>query len=235
MRSSLYQRREARVVRVVTWNIQIGRPNPDGPPDIGRVVDCLASLHADVHALQELDRGQARSGRIDQPAVIADALDGQVAFAPTVQRGGGGYGIGIVVRGDILATEVVALSGTREPRALLIADVDVGGRRWAIGCTHLSRHRELAGRQLLRVFDALATRPAPRVLVGDLNLTPREVLPWSTAEGYHLVDGSPTHSTRQPEVTRRIDHVLLSGAIATGATVHRFTVSDHRAVSADLT
>lgn len=222
-------------MRVVTWNIQIGRPNPDGPPDIGRVVDCLASLDADVHALQELDRGQLRSGRVDQPAVIAGAVDGQVAFAPTVRRGGGDYGIGLVVRGDILATDVVPLSGTREPRALLIADVEVGGRRWAVGCTHLSRHRKLARRQLLRVFDALATHAGPRVLVGDLNLTPAEVLPWSTAEGYHLVDGSPTHSTRQAEVTRRIDHVLLSGATATSATVHRFPVSDHRAVSADLT
>ena len=219
----------------MTWNIQTARPNPDGAPDIHRVGECLAPLEADVHAIQELDRGSRRSGGTDQPAALADALDGTLAFAPTLQRGGGEYGIAVIARGDILAVEVVPLSGRREPRALLVVEADVGGRRWTIGCTHLSRHRDLARRQLLSAFDALATRAGPRVLLGDLNLTTGEVLPWSTAEGYRLVDGAPTHSTRQPPVIHRIDHVLLSGATATAATVHCFAMSDHCAVSADMT
>lgn len=223
------------MVRVVTWNIQTARPNPDGPSDIGRVIECLVPLQADVVALQEVDRGHQRSGRVDQPAMVAAAVGGQLAFAPTVRRGGGDYGIAVVVRGDILATETVGLSGTREPRALLVAEVLVKGRRWTIGCTHLSRNRRLAARQLVRVFDAVAPRPRPRVVGGDLNLTPREVLPWSTAEGYQLVDGPATHSTRHAAMTRRIDHVLLSGATASAAAVHRFGVSDHGAVVVDLT
>jgi endonuclease/exonuclease/phosphatase family metal-dependent hydrolase len=222
-------------VRVVTWNIQIGRPNPDGPSDVARVAESLDSLGADVHAIQELDRHRARSGRVDQPERLAAQLGARLAWAPTVRRGGGEYGIGLLVRGEILGTEVVPLSGRKEPRALLMAEVHVDGRRWTIGCTHLSRHREVAGRQLLLVFDAMATRPGPRVLLGDLNLTPGEVLPWSTADGYQLVDGPATHSTRQAAVTRRIDHVLLLGTTARTATVHRFAMSDHCAVSADLT
>lgn len=223
------------MVRVVTWNIQIGRPNPDGPSDIGRVIECLVPLRADVVAIQEVDRGHRRSNRVDQPAALAEALGGRLAFAPAVRVGGGDYGIAVVVRGDILATETVGLSGTREPRVLLVAEVAVSGRRWTIGCTHLSRNRRVARRQLVRVFDAVAPRPRPRVVLGDLNLTPREVLPWSTAEGYQLVEGPATHSTRQAAMTRRIDHVLLSGATASAASVHRFDVSDHGAVVADLT
>jgi endonuclease/exonuclease/phosphatase family metal-dependent hydrolase len=221
-------------VRVVTWNIQTGRPNPDGPTAIGTVVEALQSVDADVCALQELDRHRRRSGGADQPAMVAEGLPGQVVFVPTVRRGVGEYGIGIVARGEIGATTVVPLSGTREPRALLLAAVEVDGRSWTIGCTHLSRNRDCAKRQLLRVFDAMAGWPGPRALLGDLNLVPREILPWSTAEGYLLVPGPPTHSTRQVEVTRRIDHILLAGARATAVTVHRFAVSDHCAVSADL-
>lgn len=220
-------------MRVVTWNVQIGRPNPDGRPAIEPVVAALAALQADVHAIQELDRGRRRSGRVDQPAGLAEGLGGALAWAPTVRRGGE-YGIGIVTRGEIRATEEVPLSGTREPRALLIAEVEVDGRHWTVGCTHLSRNRGFAQRQLVRAIDALAAHPAPRVLLGDLNLVPAEVLPWSTAEGYHLVDGPPTHSTRQARLTRRIDHVLLSGSTATAAAVHRLPVSDHCAVTADL-
>ena len=223
------------MVRAVTWNVQTGRPNPDGPSDIGQVVEHLRSLDADVHAIQELDRTHPRSGGTDQPTTLADGLGGQLAWAPTVSHAGGGYGIALVVRGEILSTTVVALSGTREPRALLLADLDVGGRRWTVGCTHLSRNRRFARRQLLHVFDAMHGRPSPRVLLGDLNLTAVEVLPWSTAEGYQLVDGPPTHSTRQARVTRRIDHVLLAGTTARRASVHRFAMSDHCAVSADLT
>ena len=85
------------------------------------------------------------------------------------------------------------------------------------------------------MFDVLAAHPPPRVLLGDLNLVRPEILPWSTAEGYHLVDGPPTHSTRQASVTRRIDHVLVQGAIVAGSRVHEWDVSDHRAVSAELT
>lgn len=222
-------------MRVVTWNVQTGRPNPDGPSDIGQVVDCLRSLDADVHALQELDRARQRSGRTDQPSVLADELGGRLAWAPTVRHTAGEYGIALVVRGEILSTTIVPLSGTREARALLLAEIDVGGRRWSVGCTHLSRNRRFAGRQLLDVFDAMHRRASPRVVLGDLNLTPAEVLPWSTAEGYQLVDGPATHSTRQATVTRRVDHLLLAGTTATRASVHRFAVSDHCAVSADLT
>lgn len=222
-------------MRVVTWNIQRARPNPDGPAALDRVIDGLRSLDADVYALQELDRGRRRSGGVDQPQRIADALGGQLAWAPTVRGSDGEYGIAMVVAGAVVATETVPLGGTREPRALLVAEVELRGQRWTIGCTHLSRRIGLAGRQLVRVFDALAEHPGPRVLVGDLNLAPSRVLPWSTAEGYQLVTGPPTHSTRQAHLTRRIDHVLLAGTVATRATVHRFDVSDHCAVTADLT
>jgi endonuclease/exonuclease/phosphatase family metal-dependent hydrolase len=218
----------------VTWNIQTARPNPDGPADTGAVVEALAPLLADVCALQELDRDRRRSGRADQPAQLAEGLGGRLVWAPTVRWGRGEYGIALVVRGEVRATEVVHLSGTREPRALLVVETDVAGQRWTVGCSHLSRNRAFARQQLVRAFDALAAHPRPRVLMGDLNLVPDEVLPWSTAEGYQLVTGPPTHSTRQRRVTRRIDHVLVAGATATATAVHDFAVSDHRAVVADL-
>ena len=221
-------------MRVVTWNIQHARPNPDGPPDIGAVGDALGTVPADVVALQELDRGRRRSGRVDQPAALVERLGGMLLFAPTVHRGGD-YGIGLIVRGDVRSHDVVGLSGTRESRALLLAEVDIDGERWTVGCTHLSRRTGCAQEQLLRVFDALAAHPAPRVLMGDLNLVPTKVLPWSSADGYTLVDGPPTHSTHRARVTRRIDHVLVQGARAERASVHQFRTSDHRAVVADLT
>lgn len=221
-------------MRVATWNIQHARPNPDGRPDVTAALVALRALGADVYALQELDRRRRRSGGVDQPTDLASGLGGQLVFAPTVRRGGE-YGIGLVVRGTVHDTAVVALGGTREPRAVVVAEVEVAGRRWTIGCTHLSRRRVCAQDQLVRVFEVLAERPTPRVLLGDLNLVPGEVLPWSTAAGYRLVEGPPTHSTRQARVTRRIDHVLVQGATVDSASVSTVPVSDHCPVAADLT
>jgi endonuclease/exonuclease/phosphatase family metal-dependent hydrolase len=221
-------------MRLVTWNVQTGRPNPDGPADIGLVVEHLRGLDADVCALQELDRSRRRSGRIDQPTALALGLGGTLVWAPTV-RDGGEYGIALVVRrGEVVRTHEMGLSGTREPRTLLVAEVDLDGRRWVIGCTHLSRRRRFAQGQLARALDVLSSRPGPRVLAGDLNLSPQHVLPWSTAAGYHLLEGPPTHSTRQRRVTTRIDHILVSGAQVEAASTHEYPVSDHRAVSATL-
>lgn len=221
-------------MRLVTWNVQTARPQPDGPPDVGRVVSHLRTLSADVVALQELDRGMARSGGADQARAVAEGLGGTLAWAPTLRRGGGEYGIALVVRGEVVRTWEVALGGRHEPRTLLVAEVDHGGRRWVVGATHLSRHRPVAARQLQRCLASLSTRPAPRVLAGDLNLDRRHVLPWSTAAGYHLVDGPPTHSTRRTRPTTRIDHVLVSGARVQRASVHGFDVSDHAAVAVTL-
>ncbi|MEO7430167.1 MAG: endonuclease/exonuclease/phosphatase family protein [Acidimicrobiales bacterium] len=220
-------------MRVGTWNLQHGRPNPDGAPDVGPAVARLRALAVDVWAFQELDRDRRRSGRDDQPRRLADGLGGQLVWAPAVRRGGQ-YGVALVVGGVVLRSETVRLPGGGEPRVLVIAEVEVGGESWTVAGTHLSTQRAVATRQLLASFDELVRWSPPILLLGDLNLIAPEVLPWSTAEGYQLVDGPPTHSTRQPRATRRIDHVLLSGASAHRAQVVDLGASDHKAVLADV-
>lgn len=220
-------------MRVVTWNAQHGRPNPDGRPEIGRAVPALRSLGADVHAVQELDRGLARSGRADQAARLAEELEAELLWAPTLRRGGE-YGIALLVRGEVAGSAVVPLRGRGEPRVLLVAQLDVAGLRWTVGATHLSTLPPVAVDQLLQVIDELARWPLPRVLVGDLNLTTEQVLPWLAPEGYHVARGSATHSTRRPVPTRRIDHVAVAGARVLAAATHDLGVSDHRAVVADV-
>src|SRR3546814_15592903 len=89
-----------------------------------------------------------------------------------------------------------------------------------LACTHLSTSGSVARRQLVAVFDELAGWPLPRVLLGDLNLSSPAVLPWSSAEGYQLVTGPPTHSTRQAAPPTRIDHVLAAVPTPAPSAVH---------------
>ncbi|MFI8455456.1 endonuclease/exonuclease/phosphatase family protein [Kitasatospora sp. NPDC085464] len=70
------------LVRLATFNVLHGQQLPDdgrppGPASdtagVHPLVDAVVSLDADVVALQELDRFQERSGRVDQARAIAEA------------------------------------------------------------------------------------------------------------------------------------------------------------------
>lgn len=61
-------------MRVATANIQHGHPLVGGPDSADQLVRAVGEVEADVLALQEVDVGQARSGRVDQTAVVANAL-----------------------------------------------------------------------------------------------------------------------------------------------------------------
>ncbi|MFD4660873.1 endonuclease/exonuclease/phosphatase family protein [Kitasatospora sp. NPDC058444] len=69
-------------VRLATFNVLHGQRLPDdgrpptaasGTAPIHPLVDAVVSLDADVVALQELDRFQERSGRVDQARAVAEA------------------------------------------------------------------------------------------------------------------------------------------------------------------
>ena len=61
-------------MRLVTFNILHGRSPADGRVDIDRFAAAVASLDADVLALQEVDRLQERSEYADFTAVAAEAM-----------------------------------------------------------------------------------------------------------------------------------------------------------------
>ncbi len=59
--------------RVVSANLLFGMSLTDGVSDLSRVCEALSGLHADVLAIQEVDRFQPRSANTDQTAEISAA------------------------------------------------------------------------------------------------------------------------------------------------------------------
>ncbi|MGH9226609.1 MAG: endonuclease/exonuclease/phosphatase family protein [Acidimicrobiales bacterium] len=71
--------------RLATFNILHGLSVDDGLVSTERLVEACRSLDADVLCLQEVDRGQARSGGVDQTAAIAEGLGaGTRRFEPAL-------------------------------------------------------------------------------------------------------------------------------------------------------
>jgi len=220
-------------VRVVTWNLQHGVPDPKGPADLARGIEPLRTLAGDVYALQELDRGRWRTRGVDQPAILATALEGELVWARAKHRLWGAQCNALVVRGEVVTSEVLLLPGGGERRVAALALVVAGGRRWSVATTHLSLDRSTAQGQLRSALRALDEWPGPRVLLGDLNLMPHQVEPLAAEAGYDLLAGDFTVNART-DPDRRLDHVLLDGLTATDSGVDKLPLSDHLAVWADL-
>ncbi len=99
--------------------------------------------------------------------------------------------------------------------------------------THLSFLPGWNRLQLRRVVRALGARPAPRVLMGDLNMSLRSAV---RVSGLRPAAEAPTFPVEHP--TRQIDHVLVEGLpralLPARGEARDLGLSDHRALVVDL-
>jgi endonuclease/exonuclease/phosphatase family metal-dependent hydrolase len=122
-----------------------------------------------------------------------------------------------------------------EPRVCIAAVVEHEGRSMTIAGTHASFVPGWNIPQLRQITAALRRLPAPRILLGDLNLPsplPAKAVGWTA-----LASGLPTFPSPYPKM--QLDHALLddpaerlSGRVH--ATTHHLPFSDHRALMVDI-
>lgn len=211
-------------MRVATFNVHHCE-GTDGRVDPGRIAAVIARLGADLVALQELDVGLERSGRVDQPAELAEATGLTVDFHPVLEKDGGHYGIALAAPGP-LRGERVDLPRLRgeEPRAAVVA-------RWrdvTFVSTHLSRSREARAAQIEALAELARGAEPPVVVLGDLNERRSGLGPLFRAG---LTDG------RKPlrRGALRIDHILAGrGLTVAASSALRTGASDHPALTAGL-
>jgi len=118
-----------------------------------------------------------------------------------------------------------------EPRVLLAAVVEGPAGPMTVATTHLSFVPGWNVWQLRRVCRELRRLPAPRLLLGDLNI-PAALA--GVASGWRLLARSPTYPSADPSV--QLDHVLGDGPLppVSGVQARQLAVSDHRALLVDF-
>jgi endonuclease/exonuclease/phosphatase family metal-dependent hydrolase len=162
------------------------------------------------------------------------------------------YGIALVSRYPVLRWQITALPGAPirspvytgddgirllkdEPRVLLAAVLDGPHGPITVATTHLSFVPGWNLRQLRHAVRALRALPAPRVLLGDLNM-PASVARAMT--GWHTLGRAPTYPSPAPRA--QLDHILADprGQARLGRVVQVSTphppVSDHRPLIVQL-
>lgn len=225
-------------ITVVSYNIKSGHL----AGSLSRIAQLLRDSGADVVFMQEVDQRRFASGRVDQPAFFADALDVSYAYGKNAPYPGGG-GIGNLILSRFELTEVSNSllprpAGTVQ-RGLQHAVIDVDGTEVSLYNTHLQNANEPARiLQVAAINELIADDPRPRVLGGDMNAPPGSApmnaltTRWSDT---WLAAGSGGGRTAPAGAPRaRIDYLLHAGEGLTplAADVLPIRLSDHRAVRA---
>jgi endonuclease/exonuclease/phosphatase family metal-dependent hydrolase len=228
-------------VRVATFNIRHGAPE-GGRVDHRALIRTCASFDADVLGLQEVEARHLRSWFRDQAALVAHRLGYSFVYGPVIRSTPlGRYGNALLARGRIGDVELLPLvrPSPRQPRGAILARVELSSFAVTVAVTHLQHHghrfRDLppeAPVQLRGLLDALAARPSPRILLGDLNLGAPNAVPILTEAGFAVAPTSPTFPANRPRIT--LDYVAVDGLRVLDSEVVPTFTSDHRAVVASV-
>ena len=246
--------RAAAAIRVLVYNIHAGK-DAAGNDNLDGVADLVRTTGADIVLLQEVDRGTRRSGRIDQPGVLAERTGYHVAFGSALDYDEGKYGVAILSRWPIVADTLVHLpvtppqaraGGSHEPRGALRVIVAAPGGRLAIINTHLDpsgddRWRRQEADSIVSLVRQVQRSETTVIVGGDFNSTPESAvqravragglrdawLECAAGDGFTYPDAVPV---------KRIDYLFITGSSrCTSARVVESRVSDHRPLLVDLT
>lgn len=242
------------LVRCATYNLLHGIDMATGRIDLDAAARAIEALAVDVVALQEVDREQSRSGRVDQIEELAARLGWHGRFAaalrgspdrawsssPADDAHGPAYGVGLLSRWPFARSTRLALpgggDGARRPGAT------PGRPGWdheprvalaasitvdGIEVRFVSTHLSyLPWRAIAQLRAATSSLDAeqPTVLLGDLNLPAWVVR--ALLRRWDHAGGSPTYPAWRPRV--QVDQALVHGGVVVReATVASASSSDH--------
>lgn len=243
-RMSLRSRAFSHSLRVMTYNIHVG-VGMDKKLDLQRIADVINKQDPDLVGLQEVDRGVQRTQRIDEIAELAKLTRMDYAFAFNLPYQGGQYGVAILSRLPITATEHRHFKNLREAerRGYIRAEVTFHGRKLHFITTHLDYQYD-DGRlfETQQLLEALKDIKDPLIVVGDFNDVP-------AGQSYQLMSGGfndawntnrssePGFSYPADKPVKRIDYIFMRRGDrmrTKRAWIVNTLASDHVPVVADL-
>ncbi|HIF32990.1 MAG TPA: endonuclease [Planctomycetes bacterium] len=231
-------------LRVLCYNIHYGQ-GTDGRYDVERLAAVINKAKPDLVALQEVDVGVKRSGRVHQARRLAELTDMAVRFGPTQHYEGGLFGNAVLTRLPILDVVIQPLPYTEStpqrvtyPRGSIAVTVRVDeGLAVRFVSTHFQHNvpedRLAEARAINELFGQ--DDKVPTILAGDMNAVPDakpidELLKrWSNTS-----NDPPPPTAPSTDPKSRIDYVFYRPAasfrVLHSEVIAELIASDHRPV-----
>ena len=232
-------------LRVMTYNIHHGE-GLDGKVDLLRIAELIQREGADIVALQEVDKGVARTARRDFPAELAALTGMTCVFSNNFSYQGGEYGNAVLTRFPVVRVTHTPFPMLRagEQRGLLQLILNVHGRELVFMNTHLDYQSDDAERwsntgEIETRMKQYAGRPI--ILCGDFNTTPESRVCRRLGESFDDTwarvgqGGGFTIPASQP--TKRIDYIWIArdkSLVPLKIWVPQSDASDHLPVVAEF-
>jgi endonuclease/exonuclease/phosphatase family metal-dependent hydrolase len=205
-------------IRVMTYNIRHGE-GVDGQLDLQRIADLITSQQADLVAVQEVDKGVARTAGRDLPAELAALTGLHYFFEKNIDHQGGEYGNLILSRYPIeqRLNRHYRMLREGEQRGLLQIVVSARGQRLVFMATHID-HRSDDSERLVNVdeiceaADLHASQPV--IVAGDFNDRPgsrvHSKMKRQFCDAWEVVGRGDGFTFSADRPRSRIDYVWLS-------------------------
>jgi endonuclease/exonuclease/phosphatase family metal-dependent hydrolase len=191
------------MLRVVSYNIHSGR-NLFWRKRLGEMAATLRELEADVIGLQEVHQN-SKYGY--QAAYLADRLECEYIFSPSITVADGYYGNALLTRIPIHRYQTVHLPAKKEQRCLLQSVLGWYGGSIGVWVTHCSLNPMSRLQQMQMLMNEAKLHPQmPLILLGDFNTTTASFEPV-------LHDCAPVAGKQLPTLPafrRRIDYIFAS-------------------------
>jgi len=224
----------------MTYNIHHGA-GVDGRLDLDRIAALILAEKADVVALQEVDRGVARTQQRDLAGELAGLTGMSCVFSNNYHYQGGEYGNAWLTRLEIEQTTNTHYRMLREgeQRGLLQVVLRADANRLVVMNTHLDYRPDPAERLSNATELAAAAAhyaPLPVLVCGDFNASPdsptHAAMVRTFRDVWVEIGEGQGYTFPSPRPDRRIDYIFLNqdnhSILLRRAWVVSSEASDHR-------
>ncbi|NQV26085.1 MAG: endonuclease/exonuclease/phosphatase family protein [Rhodopirellula sp.] len=232
-------------LRVLCYNVHwcLGM---DGKYDVVRLADVIKKAKPDLVALQEVDVGVKRSGRMHEVRQLAELTGLAARFGPTQHYEGGLFGNAVLTRFPILDVSIHPLPYTEStaerttyPRGAIVVTVTaLDGKPLRFISTHFQHNvpeDRVAEAQAINELFAADGDGLRAILAGDMNAQPDDepvtelLKKWTNA-----IDEAATPTAPATNPRSRIDYVFYRNTsqfrLVESKVIPEAMASDHRPV-----
>jgi endonuclease/exonuclease/phosphatase family metal-dependent hydrolase len=168
--SSRHENRDAENIIFLSFNIRHGKDDR-GKVNLNKLIYEIKETHAQIIALQEVDRYMPRSSFKDEVKEIANKLGYEYVYGETINVMGIRYGNATLSAYPILKHEnIIMPSNSIEPRGILASCIDVNGMIYNVFNTHLGLNAQERMEQIKKIKEVVSIPKENIILMGDFNI-----------------------------------------------------------------